>query len=79
MNIHHQECDMAELFAQLGLANREQEIEQFIASHQLANDISLDKAPFLNDTQRAFVVESWQQDSEFSYAIDELNLRLHGG
>ena len=43
--------DLAALFGQLGLANDEPNIRQFIESHQLAAGSSLLEAPFWNSSQ----------------------------
>ena len=42
MGIH----DLTSLFGQLGLANDERSIAQFIETHQLMSGISIDDAPF---------------------------------
>lgn len=72
------EYTMNELFAQLGLDSSDEAIEKFIAAHQLDEDTQLDKAPFWNDSQMAFVREEWRKDAVWAMVLDELNARLHG-
>lgn len=68
---------MNDLFAQLGLDSDDTAIEQFIATHQLPADVALKDADFLNDAQRAFIIEERQKDAVWALVIDELNARLH--
>lgn len=68
---------MSNLFSQLGLANGPQDIEAFIATHRpLANAVALYRAPFWNDSQRAFLKEEIIDDADWAGVIDELNSRL---
>ena len=71
------EYTMNELFAQLGLDNSDEAIEQFIANNQLDEETSLKEAPFWNDSQRAFINEEWKKDAIWAITLDELNARLH--
>lgn len=66
-----------DLFAQLGLDSDDAAIEEFIATHQLPADVALKDANFLNDAQRAFIIEERQKDAVWALVIDELNARLH--
>lgn len=68
---------MNDLFAQLGLDSDDTAIEQFIATHQLPADVALKDADFLNDAQRAFIIEERQKDAVWALVIDELNACLH--
>lgn len=68
---------MNELFAQLGLDNSDEAIEQFIANNQLDEETSLKEATFWNDSQRAFINEEWVKDAVWAITLDELNARLH--
>ena len=68
---------MNELFAQLGLDNSDEAIEQFIADNQLDEETSLREAPFWSDSQRAFINEEWKKDAIWAITLDELNARLH--
>lgn len=71
------EYTMNELFAQLGLDNSDEAIEQFIANNQLEEETSLKEASFWNDSQRAFINEEWKKDAVWAITLDELNARLH--
>ena len=68
---------MNELFAQLGLDNSDEAIEQFIADNQLDEETSLKEATFWSDSQRAFINEEWVKDAVWAITLDELNARLH--
>ena len=68
---------MNELFAQLGLDNSDEAIEQFIADNQLDEETSLREATFWSDSQRAFINEEWKKDAVWAITLDELNARLH--
>ena len=68
--------DFTTLFAQLGLDNSPQGIQQFTSSHRLAKELSIENAPFWNKAQRAFIAESLQQDDEWSEVIDQLSNTL---
>ena len=65
------------LFEQLGLPSSDQEIEQFIQSHPLADDVSILDAEFWTDAQRQFLHESLKQDADWSPIVDDLNVMLH--
>lgn len=70
--------DMNTLFAQLGLPNSDQDIEKFIAQHQIEGArIELQSAPFWNASQAEFIREALQADSDWAERVDELNNRLH--
>ncbi|MDH2274488.1 DUF2789 family protein [Moraxella porci] len=71
------EYTMNELFAQLGLDNSNEAIEQFIADNQLDEETSLKEATFWSDSQRAFINEEWKKDAVWAITLDELNARLH--
>jgi len=65
------------LFAQLGLDNHPEAIEQFIQTHAIHRTAKIEEAPFWNDAQRAFLCEATCQDAEWSDAVDTLNTLLH--
>ncbi len=66
------------LFAQLGLPNRDDEIESFIQMHShLAGTISLADAPYWTPAQAAFLREEILKDADWAEVIDQLNARLH--
>ena len=68
---------MNELFAQLGLDNSDEAIEQFIADNQLDEETSLKEATFWSDSQRAFINEEWKKDAVWAITLVELNARLY--
>ncbi|MBK3529850.1 DUF2789 domain-containing protein [Streptomyces sp. MBT67] len=71
---HH----FSELFKQLGLPESPTEIERFITTHSPMNDdVKLLDAPFWNDSQRAFLKESYADDADWVPMIDQLNEALH--
>ena len=66
-----------ELFAQLGLPNDEQSIEQFLAMHAaLPADVDLPDAPFWTAAQAAFLREEKREDADWAILVDRLNLAL---
>lgn len=66
------------LFAQLGLANNDAEIDNFIKTHShLASYISLADAPYWTPAQAAFLREEILKDADWAEVIDQLNARLH--
>jgi hypothetical protein len=72
-----QRHDLANLFAQLGLANEPAAIEAFIAAHRpLPPGTRLGEAPFWSPTQSAFLAEQLQDDADWAEVIDELNAEL---
>ncbi|WP_019520862.1 DUF2789 family protein [Faucicola boevrei] len=66
-----------ELFAQLGLEDSDEAIEQFVKTHQLPKDVMLNQADFWNEKQKMFITEEWRRDAMWSLVIDDLNERLH--
>jgi hypothetical protein len=72
-----QRHDIANLFAQLGLANDPAAIAVFIVAHRpLPAGVSLAEAPFWSPTQAAFLAEELQGDADWAEVIDELNSEL---
>lgn len=69
--------ELPELFSQLGLANSDFAITRFIKAHPLPEGVRLTDADFWTDAQRQFLRESWQQDSDWCGAVDNLNALLH--
>ena len=71
---HH---SLPELFDQLGLESSEQAIDTFIHEHHI-NDktIPLPRADFWKKNQSDFLEESWQDDGEWTYVVDELDTLL---
>jgi hypothetical protein len=66
------------LFAQLGLASSDEDIENFIRTHShLAGYISLAEAPYWTPAQAAFLREEILKDADWAEVVDQLNVRLH--
>ncbi len=66
------------LFEQLGLASSDKDIDLFISTHKpLLPQQRLDQASYWSPTQAAFLREALAGDSDWSEAVDELNVRLH--
>ncbi|WP_424566664.1 DUF2789 domain-containing protein [Thiothrix litoralis] len=68
---------LSTLFEQLGLSGKEEDIDSFIGSHQLASDVQLTNAGFWTSSQANFLREGLMHDSNWAEVIDELNVRLH--
>ncbi len=68
---------MTNLFLQLGLDSSEQDIADFIQTHQLASDVDLVDAPYWNDGQRQFLAEQLKADASWSLVVDQLSEALH--
>ena len=67
-----------DLFAQLGLATSDAEIELFINMHKhLPTDVLLSDAPFWSPSQSAFLQEELIKDADWAEVIDQLNVMLH--
>lgn len=70
--------NMSNLFAQLGLPNSEQEINEFIAIHRDLNEsMLLDQAPFWSKAQASFLKGALSDDSDWAEVVDHLNVSLH--
>lgn len=66
-----------DLFAQLGLPSSDSEIDAFIARQPpLAPGAEIYEAPFLTESQSAFLREEVVEDAEWAVTIDELSVRL---
>ncbi|MBI4997121.1 MAG: DUF2789 domain-containing protein [Rhodocyclales bacterium] len=75
--MQNQRHDLANLFAQLGLAHDPAAIDAFIAAHRpLPAGVRLADAPFWSPTQAAFLAEELQVDADWAEVIDELNSEL---
>ena len=68
--------DINTLFAQLGLPNSEEQIDDFIANHKLDDTTLLQNAPFWDEAQQHFLAESLEEDGAWSEVIDELDVRI---
>ncbi|CCQ11689.1 hypothetical protein PALB_25900 [Pseudoalteromonas luteoviolacea B = ATCC 29581] len=67
---------LANLFAQLGLGNKRNQIDQFIEDHKLPASTPIAQAYFWNHAQRHFIEESLKEDGAWSEIIDELDSLL---
>ena len=68
----------SELFAQLGLANDDASIQQFIATHSpLPDDVRLEEAPFWSAAQAQLLREERLDDADWAMVVDRLNVALH--
>lgn len=66
-----------ELFAQLGLSDRKQDIDAFIQAHgPLSPEIAIADAPFWTPAQSAFLREALAQDADWAEAVDHLDALL---
>lgn len=64
------------LFQQLGLPADEAAVAEFISNHRLSHDVPLDKAPFWNRIQAAFIREAIDMDADWSGVVDKLDTQL---
>lgn len=70
--------NLSNLFAQLGQANDEVSIAQFIETHSpLPDNLRLHEAPFWTPSQACFLSEAILQDADWAEVTDELNVKLH--
>lgn len=74
--MNQQLMGMPELFSQLGLGSGYADIAQFIQDHHLPPGICLADANFWTPTQRAFLRESWQQNSDWCELLNQLDQML---
>ncbi|WP_421853807.1 DUF2789 family protein [Marinomonas sp.] len=66
------------LFAQLGIGERQQDVDAFVAKHGgLSSSTKITEADFFSESQQTFLKQEWHNDSEWAAAIDELNVLLH--
>lgn len=66
-----------QLFDQLGLSSRDQDIARFIQSHRpLAPETRLSDAPFWTEAQSRFLCEALNADADWALPIDRLNHSL---
>jgi uncharacterized protein DUF2789 len=71
------EHTMSDLFAQLGLPDADNDIDNFIHLHRpIADDVSLEAASFWNTGQSQFIAEALVEDSDWAELVDQLNTRL---
>ena len=65
------------LFDQLGLNSTDQEISEFVRSHQLEHNTPLENASFWKPHQADFIATSKADDADWSEAVDDLDSLLH--
>lgn len=69
--------DLRSLFAQLGHAADEEDIERFIESHSsLPSNMRLHQAPFWSPAQACFLKDALLEDAEWAEVVDELSVRM---
>lgn len=68
--------DLAAFFDQLGLPNKPQDINTFIATHHLPADMPLAQANFWSRSQAMMIAEALAEDSDWAEVADELAARL---
>ena len=62
------------LFLQLGLENRTEDIQSFVADHKpLPPDVLLPEADFWKPSQAQFLREAILEDSDWCAVVDELD------
>lgn len=68
---------LPELFAQLGLSARNQDIDTFILTHgPLPSGVALADAPFWSAAQATFLREALAEDADWAEAVDHLDALL---
>ncbi|WP_299007302.1 DUF2789 family protein [uncultured Shewanella sp.] len=67
---------LTHLFDQLGLKSSDKEIEGFIESHRLDDNIRLYQADFWTLSQKHFLQEALEEDALWSVATDCLDTLL---
>jgi AraC-like DNA-binding protein len=75
--MHTTAYSLSTLFAQLGLADSDSAIEQFIRQHgSLPSRYRLWEAPCWNTGQAALLREELANDADWAEVIDQLNILL---
>lgn len=77
--MNQQPMGMLELFSQLGLESGYADIAAFIQHHPLPPEVNLTEASFWTPSQRAFLRESWQEDSDWCELVGQLDQLLRKG
>ncbi len=66
------------LFAQLGLANAQADIDAFVQAHSpLPDDVKLSDADFWTAQQAKLLKDELREDADWAPVVDELNVLLH--
>jgi Protein of unknown function (DUF2789) len=68
--------NLSQLFCQLGYLGSTSQIDYFVAHHQLRCGEEMTAASFWTPEQAAFLIESFELDSDWSGAADDLAVRL---
>jgi hypothetical protein len=68
--------NLSQLFCQLGYVGSATQIDYFVAHHQLKAGEEMTEASFWTAGQAAFLIESFNLDSDWSGAADDLAVRL---
>lgn len=69
---------LCDLFAQLGLPDRPDDVQAFIDQHRgLAGGVRLDEAPFWTPAQAQLLRELIAEDADGAELADQLNQALH--
>ncbi|MCR8720146.1 DUF2789 domain-containing protein [Pseudomonas syringae] len=68
---------LKDLFDQLGLDSDDHSIDEFVANHQLPNEVKVVEADFWSESQARFLKEELHKDAEWAPVIDDLNVLLH--
>jgi hypothetical protein len=70
--------DLPTLFAQLGLDNSDEAIEDFIHTYAgtLKDSAHLHQAPFWNAGQARFLADAIREDADWAEAVDSLSALL---
>lgn len=67
------------LFRQLGLPDRPDEIQSFIAEHKSASrDTPLSELPFWSSSQAEFLRTALAEDADWCEVVDQLDALLRG-
>lgn len=74
--MHTSTIAMPELFAQLGMAHSKLAIVRFIKHHHIPEGVRLQAANFWTQSQRQFLKDSLQQDSDWCEIVDRLDVLL---
>lgn len=65
------------LFAQMGLASTDAAIASFTQQYRLADDVLLHRAECWSLAQAQFIRDAMREDSDWSAAVDQLNVMMH--
>ena len=67
---------MEALFAQLGLPNSDNAIDEFIQNNRLPADVPLENAAFWSAGQAQFIHEAIEEDADWAEVVDHLDAQL---